>query len=189
MTQDQETLNKGNDVFFPTFCWRTITTYMFAYIVAGSIAQIYYSPIWDTGALSAIMRPMNSTWVALGPVLQSINAFAIALIVYPLRSIILGQNNGWSILFLLVAGFSIFTPQAPAPGSFEGLIYTKLSFFEHLIGLPETLIFSFLFSFGLYRWYKKPGMTWNIVSIVSTIVIVLISVLGYLAAIGIIPRS
>lgn len=189
MAESQETLNRGNDIFFPTFCWRTITTYMFAYMVAGSIAQIYYSPIWDTGALSAIMRPMNSPWVALGPALQSINAFAMALILFPLRSIILGQKNGRAILFSLIAGFSIFVPQAPAPGSFEGLIYTKLSVFEHLIGLPEILIFSFLFSFGLYHWYKKPGIIWNIVSIVSIIVIVLISVLGYLAAIGIIPRS
>lgn len=187
MGLNEETNSARNTLVFTTFCWRMITTYMSAYIVAGSIAQFYYSPIWDTGALSAIMRPMNSPWVALGPALQSINAFAISLILYPLRNIILGQKRGWQVLFLLVAGFSIFNPQAPAPGSFEGLIYTKMSLFEHLIGLPETLIFAFLFSFGFYTWYRKPGKAWNIIAIVLIVVILLISTLGYLSAIGVIP--
>lgn len=162
---------------------------MIAYLIPAFVAQIYYKPIWDAGTISAIMRPMNSPLVALGPMLQSINAFFIAIVLFPIRSLIIDRKNGWLTLFLLVAGFSIFVPQAPAPSSFEGFIYTKLTISEHLIGLPEGLIFSFLFSFGLYHWYRRPKKIWNIISIALIILIVLMSTLGFLAAIGIIKQS
>ncbi len=189
MTQEQGTSNDNFKISFPEFCWRIIAVYMIAYLISGMIAQIYYKPVWDAGVLSTIMRPMNSPWVALGPALQSINAFALAMILFPLRSILIGQKKGWVTLFLLMAGFSIFVPQAPAPSSFEGLIYTKLSIFEHLIGLPETFLFSFLFSFGIYQWYQKPNKIWDIVSIAVIVFILAMSTLGYLAAIGLISQS
>jgi hypothetical protein len=78
--------------------------------------------------------------------------------------------------------------KAPAPGSFEGFIYTRLTLFEHIIGLPETLLFSLLFSLGVYFWYRKPKKIWNIVSLVLITLVVLMSTLGYLSAIGIIRR-
>jgi hypothetical protein len=188
MIEGQNALEGNDRIPFPTFCWRTIAVYMIAYAIAGVIAQIYYRPIWDSGAISAIMKPMNSPMVALGPMLQCVNAFFISLIIFPFRSSIIDQKNGWAKLFLLIGGFSIFVPQAPAPGSFEGFIYTKLTPFEHLIGLPETLLFSLLFSLGITQWHKKPKDLWNIVSILLVSLIVLMSTLGYLSAIGIIRR-
>jgi hypothetical protein len=182
-------VDHGNDrIPFPIFCWRTIAVYMISYAIGGLIAQIYYKPMWDSGMISQIMKPMNSPIVALGPMLQCVNAFFISLILFPLRSLILNPKNGWMTLFLLVAGFSVFVPQAPAPGSFEGFIYTRLTLFEHIIGLPETLLFSLLFSLGVYFWYRKPKKIWNIVSLVLITLVVLMSTLGYLSAIGIIRR-
>ncbi len=189
MTLEQKEVNGVNVITFPTFCWRIIATYMGAYLIAGIIAQVYYRPIWDSGALSAIMRPVDSPWVALGPALQSVNAFFTAIVLFPVRRLIIYPKNGWATLFLLVAGFSIFVPQAPAPSSFEGLIYTKLTLFEHLIGLPETMTFSLLFSIGFFRWYKGPNNLWNMAAIALIALIVLLSVLGFLAAIGILPRG
>jgi hypothetical protein len=184
----QTMLNREEPIKFPTFCWRVIAVYMVAYFIAGLIAQIYYSDTWGTGALSSIMRPMDSPMVALGPMLQSVNAFFISVVLFPIRSLIIGKKNGWLTLFLLVAGFSIFVPQAPAPGSFEGLIYTEITLFEHLIGLPETFIFSSLFSIGVFQWYKNPKKVWNIIFIILVSLIVLMSILGYLASVGMIKQ-
>lgn len=189
MSHEKQPISDDSNINFPTFCWRIISTYMIAYIIAGSIAQVYYRPIWDAGVLSTIMRPMDSPWVALGPALQAVNAFMIAVVLYPLHSLIIHHKNGWLTLLMLIAGFSIFVPQAPAPSSFEGLIYTRLTIAEHLIGLPETLIFSLLFCTGVIQWYEHPKRIWNVISIFSVIIIFLISTLGYLAAVGIIPQS
>jgi hypothetical protein len=188
MANEQKIVTDESVFPFPTFCWRIIAAHMIAYLIAASIAQIYYRPVWDTGIISSVMRPMNSPMVALGPALQSINAFFIAVILFPLRTLIINRKNGWITLLLLVAGFSIFTPQAPAPGTFEGFLYTKFSLFEHLIGLPECLIYSFLFSTGFFQWYKNPKKIWNIISIVLIVLICCVSTLGYLAAIGIIKQ-
>lgn len=188
MTLETKSSNEIEIVTFPTFCWRIIAAHMIAYFIAATIAQIYYKPIWDSGTLPLIMKPMDSPLVALGPALQSINAFFMAIILFPIQSLIIGRKSGWLTLFLLVAGFSIFAPQAPAPGSFEGFIYTKVTLFEHLIGLPECFLYSLLFSMGFYLWYKKPKKTWNIVSIIAISLIALITTLGFLAAIGVIKQ-
>ena len=173
---------------FKTFCWRTIAIHMIAYLIAAVIAQLTfnYKSLFESETLRLIMRPWDSSLVALGPALQCINGFFMALILYRIRSLILNEKNSWINLFLIIAGFSIFAPQAPAPGTFEGWIYTKLPIFEHLIGLPECLLYSFLFSFGLYKWYRYPKKYWNIISIISITIICIISTLGFLASIGII---
>ncbi|HWP79023.1 MAG TPA: hypothetical protein VN446_00120 [Candidatus Acidoferrum sp.] len=162
--------------------------YIVAYFIAGITAQTYYTyfDLWEHDTFAAIMRPLDSPLIALAPALQAVNAFFTATLLYPLRSLILDRKKGWRTLFLLIAGFSIFVPQAPAPGSFEGLIYTKTTLFETLIGLPETFIFSFLFSFGLCEWYKNPKKRWNVVFAILVALILLMSILGYLAAVGII---
>jgi uncharacterized protein with PQ loop repeat len=188
MEMEQKTTNKEKDIKFPTFCWRIIAVYMVVYFIAGLISQIYYKSIWDSGAFSLITRPMNSPLVAFGPSLQFVNAFFISIVLFPIRGLIINKKNGWLTLFLLFAGFSIFVPQSASPGSFEGFLYTKLTLFEHLIGLPETLIFSLLFSVGLFQWYKNPKKIWNIVSIILVLLIILFGILGYLAAIGVIKQ-
>ncbi|HRS66688.1 MAG TPA: hypothetical protein P5519_12470 [Spirochaetia bacterium] len=101
-----------------------------------------------------------------------------------------GNLYHWDIVaILIVAGFSIFAPQAPALGTFEGFIYTKLPIFEHIIGLPECLLYSLFFSLGVYKWYQKPKRIWNTVSIIGIVLITLMSLLGTLASFGVIKQA
>ncbi len=81
---------------------------------------------------------------------------------------------------MLIIGFTLFAPQLPGPGSFEGLLYTTLPWKVHLIGLPEMLIYSILFSTGIFFWYKKPKRTWNIFATICIFLILLMSTLGIL---------
>jgi hypothetical protein len=188
-----ENISDNNDktILFPLFCWRIIAMHMLAYFIAAVFAQLTfdYKSLLKSETLSLIMRPWESPLVALGPFLQSINGFFMVLILYRIRHSIINEKNGWITLFLIVSGFSIFAPQAPAPGSFEGFIYTKLPIKEHLVGLPECLFYSFLFSFGLYNWYKRPKRLWNVLTITGLSIISLISLLGFLSSIGILRQS
>lgn len=74
-------------------------------------------------------------------------------------------------------------------GSFEGLIYTTFSLQEHLIGLPETLLYTFLFSFLVYAWYKKGGRAWNIIAGCLVGLIIFFSLMGVLAALNLLPQA
>ena len=136
--------------------------------------------------LSTVMRPVDSPIVAAGPSLQIILGIFMSIFLYPFRSVFLDRKRGWIYLFMLIVGFTFFAPQLPGPGSFEGILYTILPWRAHLIGLPEMFIYSILFATGIYFWYKKPKKAWNIIAIISILLIFLMSTLGVMASYGII---
>ena len=173
---------------FLSFSWRVTSLHMLAYFIAGILALVFidYETLFVTNSLALLMKPINSPIVAFGPFLQIILGFAMSIFLYPFRSIFLGQKKGWFYLFLLIAGFCIFTPQVPGPGNFEGLLYTNISIKQHLLSLPETILYSIIFSTLLPLWFKYPKKLWNILSIVAVFLIFVMGVLGYLDAVGII---
>jgi len=168
------------------FMWRTTAVHMVSYFVAGLLALLFmgYRESFASGALSALMRPVDSPIVALGPSLQAVMGAALSLILFPFRDAFIGKRGGWLKLLVLIAGLSVFAPQVPGPGSFEGLVYTKLSLMDHVSGLPETVAYSLGFSFLLPLWYSKPKKAWNAVAGVAIGLIVAASLLGYAAAVG-----
>lgn len=172
------------------FLWRGAAAHTVAYFIAGFAAlfTIEYEKRFAAGIMGTLMRPMDSPIVPLGAALQLINGLFISLILYPIRNTFLSDiRTGWLKLFLIVAGFSIFSPQTPGPGTFEGLLYTRIPLALHLAGLPECLLYSFLFSFGLTAWYRVSRNWINTVTIILLILIVLMSTLGYLDSIGALP--
>lgn len=181
--------NKSNRAL-PTFIWRNTISHLAAYLFAGALCSTLfdYESLLQTGNLKLIMRPFDSPMVPLGLVLQIINAIPLALILYGLREKLVIEKGGWKHIFLLSAGYSLFAPQAPGVGTFEGFIYTTFTIREHLLGLPETLLYSILFALFLYGWYQKPKKIYNQAGIGLLVVISIISVLGYLAAIGVIAK-
>ena len=171
---------------FLSFSWRVTSLHMIAYLIAGMLALIFldYENFFATGSLAQLMKPTNSPIVAFGPFLQIILGFAMSIFLYPFRSVFIGQKRGWFYLFILIAGFCIFTPQVPGPGNFEGVIYTNISIQQHLLSLPETILYSILFSVFLPLWIKYPKKIWTILSMIAVFLIFVMGVLGYLAAIG-----
>jgi hypothetical protein len=171
---------------FLTFSWRIIAIHTISYFIAGIFALLFmdYRVLFGSELFSLLMRPFDSPWIAAGAGLQVFRGIIIALVIYPFRTIFLSGKKGWLKLWLLILGLSAFSTIGPTPGSFEGLIYTIFPIQYHFLVLPETLLYTFLFSFSICYWYKNPKKIWNILSIVLTIAIILMSVAGVLSSYG-----
>lgn len=122
------------------------------YIVFGIIfSHIFnYSVLYSTDLVVNFMREYDSPFVAIAPFLQPIRALFIAVALYPLRSFLKSSKLGWLITFSLFLCLSILGTPSAAPGSFEGLIYTKLPIDFQLTGLPEIILQTFAFSVILW---------------------------------------
>lgn len=168
-----------------TFIWRITSIHTIAYFIAGIFALLFanYKEHFASETMSAIMRPVDSPWVALGPSLQLVRGIIIAFVLLPFIKIIT-QKNGWWKLMCLIVGLSYISTIGPTFGSFEGYIYTKIPLQYHLLGIPEALVYVSLFTFLLCAWYAKPLKAWNIVSVILLVLIVIMSFLGYLSSIG-----
>ncbi|MEA1897336.1 MAG: hypothetical protein U9N53_06690, partial [Bacteroidota bacterium] len=169
------------------FIWRIAASHTIAYFIAGIFALVFmdYKEQFGSDFMSVLMRPIESPWVAVGPGLQVIRGVIVALVLLPFKDIFINRY-GWLKLAALILGLSYFATLGPVFGSFDGYLYTKIPLQYHLLGLPETLIYTFLFAFIIYVWYKMPGKVWNIISVAFVILIILMSFLGLLASLGII---
>jgi hypothetical protein len=86
--------------------------------------------------------------------------FAIGL--WPLRGLLVEKKRGWLILWGLLVTIGILSTPAASPGSVEGMLYSKLPMWYHLIGYPEILLQTLVFSIWLVWWErqteKSPGL-------------------------------
>lgn len=180
------------DISFKSFCWRVTAMHTIAYFLAGiaAILTLNYEKELSKGFLETFMRPMSSPIVPLGAALQLINGFFMSLILYPIRKEIIGNfKTGWKKLSILLIGFTVFAPQIPGPGNLEGLIYTKIPLPIHIMSLPEAILYGLLFPLALVYWIKLDKKWMKTTSIVFIALILLMSVLGYLDAIGVLPKQ
>jgi len=92
-------------------------------------------------------------------------------------------------MLTLVIGFTVFAPQIPGPGNLEGLIYTKIPLPIHILSLPEAIAYGLLFPLTLVCWIKYDKKWMKTTSVVLVVLILLMSLLGYLDAIGVLPKQ
>lgn len=165
------------DVSFKRFSFRVTTCHVVTYFVAGilSFTLFDYRTLFEA---SPILRPLGSDWVAAGPSLQVIRGIIFALVLYPFRQVFLSEPGGWLRLWGLFLGLAIFSTAAPAPGSVEGLIYTKLPLANHFRGLPEVVLQTLALSVLVVLWHRRPHRAWNVVMGVLTTVVILMSLAG-----------
>jgi len=162
-------------------------SHMMAYFIAGiaALLTLKYKEVFSSDQLALLMRPIDSPAVAWGPALQLINGLFLSLVLYPFRSLLLAPRHGWWKIILLMTGLTVFNPQAPAPGNFEGLVYTRLPWQIHIVSLPELLVYAALFATFLYFWSLKPKKYFNVIAAISVGLILLMSTAGYLQSIGV----
>ena len=98
----------------------------------------------------------------------------------------LHQKYGWVKLWLLMVGLSVLSTAAAATGSIEGFIYTNIPIAEQIIGYIEVVPQIGLFAFLVCQWYEHPKKIWHILSIILVVFMVLMSIMGILAATDII---
>lgn len=160
---------------------------MITYVVTGMIFSTLfdYQQLYKTGNLANFMKDFSSPWIPAGPALQLIRGFLFSFILWPFYDFIFSKQNGWAILWLLLFGFAIIGTAGPSPGSLEGIFFTRLTLTEHLIGLPETMLQTLLFSVLLFKWTQYRRQYLTTISVMAVLLIVLMSVLGVLSTKGI----
>lgn len=169
---------------FVRFFARVTAAHTVTYFVAGMLAffLLDYAAVFQSEHFACWMRPTTSKWVALGPGLQWIRGLVFAAALYPFRHVFLEGARGWLKLWGLLLGLGILSTYGPSPGSVEGLIYTTIPPLAQLGGLSEVVGQSLAFSVLLVAWHRRPGRAWGIVLYTLTVLVILMSVAGFLAA-------
>lgn len=142
---------------FVYFTIRFILVHVITYIFIGVVfmnLQNYASAFISMEEFSNF-RSLNSTIVRMAPVFQIFRGAFFAFILYPFYNTLIKSDYAWVKLFFLIWGFSLIGSVAPIPGSIEGMIYTKISLAEHLIGIPEVTVQIFVFSWFFVKWENR----------------------------------
>ncbi|MEA1887087.1 MAG: hypothetical protein U9N72_07750 [Bacteroidota bacterium] len=169
---------------FSTFLWRVTSSHVISYFIMGLIASIIldYREVFQNPPLSYFMRPVDSPWVAAGPVLNIIRGFVFSVVLWFFKDSFLYKKYGWLKLWVLIVGLCVLSTTGPAPGSIEGIIYTTIPVADQLKGYVEVLPQTLLFALFVNYWYIKPHKAWNIISIALVILIVLLCTMGLTAS-------
>lgn len=142
---------------FMLFSVKSIVVHTLTYFVTGLIMSNFfnYGQLFEQDIIKDFMRPIDSPYVFVGPFLQPLRGLLFAIGLWPIRNLILEKKNGWLILWSIMVIFGILSTPAAAPCSIEGILYTKLPIWYHLIGLPEILLQTLIFSWVLVWWDKQ----------------------------------
>jgi len=131
---------------------QTITYFVFGLVMSNLFG---YGRLFQQEVIRDFMRPIDSPSTFFGPLIQPIRGLLFAIGVWPIRKIILESKRGWLILWGIFIVFGILGTPAAAPSSLEGVIYSKLPLWYHLIGLPEMVLQTLAFSLILVWWEKR----------------------------------
>ena len=166
---------------------RTVVVHTVTYFVAGlaALTLLRYDRLFVVPQLASYMRPTDDAWVMAGPLFQPIRGVLFGSVVYLLRESLFGQKRGWLVMWWMFVALGIFSTFGPAPGSVEGLIYTRVSWRDQLVGLPEGIGQALLFAAVLFFWVRHAEKRWlNWVMGTLFAVVMLLPVLGLLARPG-----
>ncbi|MCX8025168.1 MAG: hypothetical protein N3A60_08200, partial [Thermanaerothrix sp.] len=107
---------------FLIFAGKIIMVHTVTYFVFGLIMSnlFDYGRIFEQEVIRDFMRPIGSSAVFLGPLLQPIRGFLFAVVLWPLRETIVAHKRGWLILWGIFVVFGILGTPAAAPSSLEG---------------------------------------------------------------------
>ena len=122
------------------------------YFICGVIfSQLMgYSEWWEQPVVCDYFRAFDGAASAAGPFIQIIRGLLFGFILIPLIDFI-KQKSGWLKLWVLFLGIGIIGAPSAAPGSIEGIVYSKLPLAFHFVGLPEVCSQTLLFSVLVYR--------------------------------------
>ncbi|HET8671234.1 MAG TPA: hypothetical protein VFM05_11570 [Candidatus Saccharimonadales bacterium] len=168
---------------FWAIAFRTIIVHTVTYFLVGFLAfsMLDYTKNFAQHGLAVYMRQTDDPWVMAGPLFQPLRGLIFASVFYPLQGILFRHKRGWLLLWWLLVAIGALSTFGPSPSSIEGMIYSRLSVEEHLLGLPELLAQTLLFSIVLSYWVRYPEKRWvNWVLGTLFVVVLLLPVLGLL---------
>jgi len=156
-----QTMN-GNKLTLWEIVARTAVVHTLTYFAIGLIAYSLfdYSARFADPALNSLMRQTDDPLVQAGVLFQPIRGVLFGLVFYLLRDVLFRQKNGWLIMWITLVVIGIISTFGTAPGSIEGLIYTKADFGGVWGGGVEVLFQSFLLSVLVYYWVRHSEKRW-----------------------------
>lgn len=183
--EGQAVLPAGARISFPALAAKAVVVHTVTYFAMGLLALnlLEYRTAFEAPVTREFMRPVTDPLVALGPSLQFVRGILFAIAFYPLRDVLFGRRNGWLTMWLLLVVLGILAPFGAAPGSVEGLLYTKLPIGVQVSGWLEIVTQALLLSFVLHHWINHPARRW-IAWVLGTMYVlaVTLSVLGFAMA-------
>jgi hypothetical protein len=174
------------------FCGRVTLVHFLSYSLVGALffalglnVIVYYESNPDPAmqGYQEIFRATDSVLVAAGPLFNIIRGLLFGLVLYPFRETLITRKWGWAYLWALFLVLALFSTIGPAPGSIEGLIYTRVPLSHHLLtpweGVLQTLVFSLL----LIRWEKSTSKRLSQILVLVSIMLLAGIVVGVIQAI------
>lgn len=142
---------------FLTFALKVIVAHMATYFIFGIIfSNVFdYGEIFQLPIIRDYMIPMDEHNIVLGPFLQPIRGLIFAIGLWPLRGFLIEKKRGWLTLWGLLVTIGILSTPAASPGSIEGMLYSKLPIWYHLMGYPEIILQTLVFSIWLIWWERQ----------------------------------
>lgn len=180
------------ELSFSSITLKAAVVHTVTYFVVGALSftLLDYSTRFADPAVAGMMRQTDHPLVAAGPLFQVLRGFLFGILFYALRDAIFPRKRGWLTLWLVLVIAGILSPFGAAPGSIEGMVYTVLPMWFHIMGLPEILLQSFLLAFLTHYWVNHPEKKWlTWLFGIAFVLIVLLALLGILSALGILPAA
>ncbi|BCY16524.1 hypothetical protein hrd7_03730 [Leptolinea sp. HRD-7] len=160
----------------------TVTYFVIGFI---SFSIFDYSARYADPMLGNYMRQTTHPLVAAGPMFQIFRGLLFGLVFFLLRDIYF-KKNGWLSIWVTLLIVGIISTFGPSPSSFEGLLYTNVPIYFHLIGLPEVVVQSFLLAYLTHFWVIHPEKKWlSWLFGIAFGFVVIMSTMGILAALSI----
>jgi len=173
---------------FKSITIKTTIIHTITYFLVGLIAFTFldYANKFADPTVAKLMRQTTDPIVASGPLFQVIRGFFFGLAFYFLRTVVFARKNGWLILWAVLVIVGILSPFGASPGSIEGMIYTILPMWFHIVGLPEIIMQAFLLAYITFYWVNHPEKRWlGWLAGILFILALLMSTMGILAGLGI----
>ena len=183
---------KENKFSFSVISLKSTIVHTVSYFVIGLLAFTFfdYSSKFADPVAANMFRQTDHLLVAAGPLFQVVRGFLFGIVFYFLREIVFPRKYGWLTLWLVLVIVGILSPFGAAPSSIEGMVYTVLPSWFHMVGYPEIMVQSGLLAFLTQYWVNHPEKKWlNWIFGITFILTILLSSLGILAALGMLPPS
>ena len=163
---------------------KTTVVHTVTYFLLGlfSYAFLDYTARISDPVIAQYFRDTTDPLVTAGPLFQPIRGLLLGAILFLLREIFFHRRYGWLSLWATLVVIGILSPYVGAPGSLEGLIYSKVPFSLQLALLPEVILQTLLFSAVVFYWvnhHEKKWVTW--VLAICFFLILILPALGLLA--------
>jgi hypothetical protein len=139
------------------FALRVIIAHTLTYFIFGMImSNVFdYGELFKREIVRDYMLTIGDHNVLAGPFLQPVRGLIFAIGLWPLRTLLIEKKRGWLILWGLLVTIGILSTPAASPGSIEGMLYTRLPMWYHLIGYPEIMLQTLVFSIWLVGWERQ----------------------------------